>query len=244
MHSHRIIVNLVVLLSIGFLHAQDLGNAREAATVTLSTTKGPSGGGGFSMSGAHLRLKIVDKSLVKESIEFEKKKYLTYSYEQAYIDDFDKKVHVRYNIFQDQIEFINQENIYYLTKLIGRKVHFTELNLTYKIYHLNRKYHYFNVLVEGKNSLLAKHRIRYYEAKSSESTYDKAKPARYKRLKDELYLAIDDRELIKISGLNKKEFAACFGDQSEAITSFLKENRFSHKKLEDLKKTVHYYNSL
>lgn len=191
----------------------------------------------------HLRLRTVDKSVLKENIDLEKKKYLTYSFEKASVDNYDTRAYVRYNIFNDEIEFIKEMNIYYLVKEVGRKIKFTRTGITYKVFKLDKENHFFKVHLEDKYSLVAKQKVRYIEPKVAKSGYDRAKPGDYRRVRDELYLASEDNKLTKIPH-KKKEFYSIFGGQSEAIKKHVKSNKLNYKKLDDLKNVVQYYNSL
>ena len=192
----------------------------------------------------HLRLKTIDKSLSEEDINLQKKKYLFYSYNEAAVDDYDTKAFVRYNIFDDQMEFVKDESIYYLAKDIGRKIHFINTNTTYKVFEFKVDLHFFKVYVEGKNSLIAKQKVRYIEEKVAKSGYDRARPENYKRLKDEIYLAINNKRMVKLSKKSKKEFFKSFGDKSSEIQKYVKKNKLGRKIVEDLKKIVAYYNTL
>lgn len=198
----------------------------------------------FVIPDAHLRLKTIDKSVLKENVELEKKKYLTYTYELASVDDYDTKAYVRYNIFDDQIEFVKDKSIYYLAKEAGRKVHFINTKSSYKVYEMDGELHFFKVHLEGENSLVAKQRIRYIDAKVAKSGYDRSKPANYKRLKDELYLVIGEDKLVKLSKKNKKEFYKSFGDKATQIKAFMKEQKLGYKNAKDLTKIVQYFNTL
>jgi len=191
----------------------------------------------------NLRLKIIDRSAAIESEGLVKKKYLTYSYELASVDSYDTKAYVRYNIFDDEMEFVKDESIYYLAKELGRKVSFKDSDFTYKVYELNDDLKFFKVLVEGKNSLVTKQDVRYIDAKVAISGYDRAKPANYKRVKDELYIALEDNSLVKVSK-NKNRFFSTFGDKQSDIKSYMKKNRLNYKNLKDLKKTISYFNTL
>ena len=192
----------------------------------------------------HLRLKTIDKSLSEEDVNLQKKKYLFYSYNEAAVDDYDTKAFVRYNIFDDEMEFVKDESIYYLAKEIGRKIRFINTNSIYKVFEFKGELHFFKVHVEGKNSLIAKQKVRYIEEKVAKSGYDRAKPANYKRLKDELYLVIDNKKMVKLSKKSKKEFFKSFGDKSSEIQKYAKKNKLGRKSIEDLKKIVTYYNTL
>jgi len=189
------------------------------------------------------RLTTVDKSEYKESVELRKKKYLTFSYELAFVDDYDTKSRVRYNIYEDEIEFIKDNSIYYLVKEVGRRIRFVETKELYRVFKLDEEPNFFKVHVEDKHSLLAKQRVRYIEPRKALSGYDRAKPANYRRMKDELYLALENRNLIKLSR-DKKEFLEVFGNKSETMNTFMRQNKLNFRKIEDLKKIIQYFNIL
>lgn len=192
----------------------------------------------------HMRLKTVDKSVLEENVELEKKKYLFFNYNLAAVDDYDTKAYVRYNIYNDEMEFVKDKSIYYLAKEVGRRVVFAVPASIYKVYELNGELQFFKVLVEDKNSLIVKHRVRYVDAKVAKSGYDRAKPADYKRLKDEIYLVIGDKKMVKLSKKKKKEFFTSFGDKASEIKAYMKKNKLGYKSAEDLKKVVEYYNTI
>ena len=173
----------------------------------------------------------------------EKKKYLTYSFEKASVDNYDTRAYVRYNIFNDEIEFIKEMNIYYLVKEVGRKVKFTRTGITYKVFELDRENHFFKVHIEDKYSLVAKQKVRYIEPKVAKSGYDRAKPGDYKRIRDEFYITDENNKLKKIV-FKKKAFYSIFGTRSESIKEYVKSNKLNFKKLDDLKTIIQHYNSL
>jgi hypothetical protein len=198
----------------------------------------------FVIPQIHLQLKTLDKSALKGSLEMEQKKYLVYAYELASVDHYDTKAYVRYNIYEDQMEFVKDKSIYYLTKEVGRSVHFKESNFSYKAFRLKGDLHFFKVHldVEGKNSLIAKQVVKYIDAKVAKSGYDRPRDADYKRRKDELYIAFD-KNVVKVPS-SKKEFYSLFGSNSGAIKTYIKKNKLSHKKIDDLKKIVIHSNTL
>tara|TARA_R110002072_G_scaffold95197_16_gene209853 strand:+ start:12280 stop:12975 length:696 start_codon:yes stop_codon:yes gene_type:complete len=229
----RILILLVVAIGFSLTTSAQFGR-------TTSVTNRP---GNMNIPIAHLRLKTIDRAAEKESEELVKKKYLTYSYEIATVDSYDTKAYVRYNIFDDEMEFVKDESIYYLAKEEGRKVHFTASGFTYKVYELNGDLHFFKLLQEGKNSLVAKQGIRYIDAKAALSGYDRAKPANYKKLKDELYLALEDKTLVKLSK-KKNQFFSAFGSKESVMKAYMKKNRLNYKNRTDLEKAVAYFNTL
>jgi hypothetical protein len=62
-------------------------------------------------------------------------------------------------------------------------------------------------------------------------------------MKDEYYLALNNKALVKLPK-SKKGFMKAFGDKSSKINSYMKENKLGYKKEKDVAKIVSYYNSL
>lgn len=200
--------------------------------------------GTLTTAGGHLRLKSVDVPSIRENIQIIKKKYLTFTYELVTVDDFDQKAHLRYNIYDDEMEFVRENYLYYLVKEVGRKVYFEDTKSTYKIFKHSDKLTYFKVITQGSLTLLARHKVRHFEPIPAKSNYDKAKPEKYKRLKDELYLAIDHKVLTKLSGIKKSKLLKYFGNRKKEMKIFMKENNLNYKKESDLTKIIGYYNIL
>lgn len=170
------------------------------------------------------------------------KKYLSQDYKPALVDDFKEKAYLRYNLFKDEMEFVKDENIYYLKKDVGRTVTFSD-GTVYKVYGQKGKPHFFKVLSEGKNSLLSRQSVRFIEAKEATSGYDVAKPADYKRRKDVLFITIDGQNLVEVPG-KKKSFYGIFGSKASDVKTYIKKNKLNYKKANDLKQVVRFLNGL
>ena len=196
-----------------------------------------------------LEINAIDKNIKgseyseENKIKLLQKKYLSKVYNPAYVDEFKQLAYVKYNIFEDQMEFVKGEHIYFLKKELNRKIRFTTLNITYKAYDLNGDIHFFALHVEGKNSLLVKQSVRFIVAKKATTTYGKDKPADFKRRKDEFYLALNNKDLVLLP-TKKKEFFSVFGDKESDVKSYMKKNKLGNKKVEDLVKAVSYFNTL
>ena len=175
-----------------------------------------------------------------EGIQY--KKYLTQDYKPAFVDDFKVRAFLRYNIHEDQMEFVKDESVYYLKKEVGRKVRFAD-NTKYAVYDLEGEPHFFLVHQEGKNLLLAKQIVKFVEAREPNSGYDRGTPPDYKRRKDELYIALDGSNL-QLVPRKKKTFYSFFGSNESAVKTYMKKNKLGYKKVEDLKKVVEYLNTL
>lgn len=169
------------------------------------------------------------------------KKYAFKDYKACYVDDNKERAFLRYNIFDDQMEFVKDGNIYYLVKDEGRYVRFAD-NTNYKVYNLNGEKGFFLVHSDGKNALVAKQGVRFVEAKKAQSGYEADKPADYKRRKDVLYFDLEGKGLVKVP-TKKKEFFSVFGSNSTEVKSFMKKNKVGYKKEKDLKKILNFLNS-
>ncbi len=182
------------------------------------------------------------ETLSEDLKRIQHKKYLSQDYKPALVDDFKQKAFLRYNIFEDEMEFVKDETIYYIQKAAGRKIQFMD-NTLYKVYTYNGKPQFFLVHQDGENALLAKQEIKFIEAKKATSSYGSDKPADFKRGKDELFLAIDNKTLVKLSK-NKKAFYNAFGDKAGQIKKYVKANKLKYKSMKDLKDIIAHYNTL
>lgn len=180
-----------------------------------------------------------DIPAVLQGIQY--KKYLTKDYKAAFVDDIKDQAFLRYNIFEDEMEFVKGNQIYYVKKDVGRTVRFTN-NLTYEVFEVEGELSYFLVQTEGENILLTKQIVKYVDALEPNSGYDRGRPADYKRKKDEFYLSTKNG-ITKLP-TKKKKLLEFFGAKSSKIKTFLKKNRLGYKKAEDLKEIVNYYNTL
>lgn len=171
------------------------------------------------------------------------KQYLTIAYNSAIIDNFTTPAFLRYNMYNDQMEFVKNDQIYYMKKEKGRKVRFTTLNTLYKVYEVYGDLEFFLVEVSGNSgSLLVKQSVRFIKPEKATSQYTKAKEANFKRRKDEYFLAIQDN-VVKIP-TKKKSLPGIFGDKSKEIKDYIKKEKIKPSRVKDLKKLVAYYNTL
>ena len=199
--------------------------------------------------GAVLNLSPIGRDLEKKGMDEEsrrkllKKQYLTIAYNPCYIDEFKTLAYLRYNLYDDQMEFVKNENIYYLKKEKGRKIQFTIPRSVYKIYELDGDLEYFLVQVEGKSSLLVKQSSRFLKPRKATTSYGVDKPADFKRSKDVYYIVFNDESVVKIP-MKKKELHIIFGTKKTMIKEYVKKNKLNPKNLEDLEKLVVYYNTL
>jgi len=196
-----------------------------------------------NVNGIETLLNPTDNNNVSDDLKkIQHKKYLNQDYKPAHVDDFKQKAFLRYNIFDDQMEFVKGDDIYYLKKEAGRKVKFDDSS-HYEVHELNGDFNFFLVHQKGKNSLLAKQVVKFYEGREAKTGYDKAKPADYKRRSDVLYILMNGSDLVRVPK-KKKEFYKLFGSNASAIKSYMKTNKLGFKKSADLKNIVAYLDTL
>ena len=198
---------------------------------------------------------VLDMSPIAKNLESKKgmseeakkklleKQYSSKDYNAALIDDFKTIAYLRYNLYNDQMEFVKNDQIFYMKKQKGRKVRFTTLNSLYKVYELYGDLEFFLVKSEGeKASLLVKQKTRFIAPKKAQSTYAVDKPADFKREKDQVFIEIGGK-VVKVPS-KKKEVPTLFGNQSKAMKDYIKKEKLNPKKEADLVKIVNYYNTL
>ncbi len=171
------------------------------------------------------------------------KKYLTEGFKPSKIDDQKKIFFLRYNIFEDQMEFVKDDNLYYMQKNLNTKVFFRTLSKTYKCLNHNRDLGYYTLHIESdKLGLVTKETVRFIEAKKAETSYGEDKPANFRRQKDQHYFVMDN-QLYKVEK-KKKDFLAFFKSNQGAVKKHMKSKKLSYKNISDLKEIVKFYNSI
>lgn len=154
-------------------------------------------------------------------------------------------VPLRYNIYNDQIEFKTGDN-----KVLALaapesvdKIEFGNYKIVYIPFSVAKKVRrsFFVVLAEGKASLFEKPRVTLKEATDA-GAYQEAKPAEFVRNTDEYYIRVGE-DLAKLVG-NKKDLLEIFPDKQKQLEAFIKKQKIKPNKPESLKELVEYYNSL
>lgn len=184
-----------------------------------------------------------EKDKIPNIDKIKHKTYLTQNYEQAFINGIKESVFLKYNIYKDEMEFVKNETTYYLNKKEGTSINFKRINTTYKIYDYKNKFRYFQVHNDDKALLLSKQNISYIEAKPAATSYQKAKPADFRRESDSYYIKFQNQSIKELPS-KKKNFYQIFGEKSNSIKSFVKKNKIDIKKIKDLKEVINYYNTL
>lgn len=171
------------------------------------------------------------------------KKYLTEGFKPSSIDGNKEVFYLRYNMYEDQMEFVKEEKVYFLKKNSNLKILFRTLKKTYKCMNLNGDLNYFLLHIESeKLGLVTRESVKFIKPQKAKTSYGTDKPADYRRQKDITYFTLNN-ELYKVPK-KKKDFLAFFKSNQNEIKKFMKAKKLGYKNIEDLKMIVTFNNSL
>lgn len=188
--------------------------------------------------------KKVDRSIT----EFEGSPYLNKDFVSGEVYGSKKKytgLQLRYNIFNDNIEFI-QNGVTYALYAEPRIVKVILGDEAYVVEKQEIKgktgYGYFARLDSGKVVLLAKKIVHFTEKQEPKALEAAGKPAKFTRAPDVFYYRIGDAEISKVGSL--KGFIDSLPDKKDEVSSYAKKEKLGTKNESDLVNLVRYYNSL
>lgn len=170
-------------------------------------------------------------------------RFLTEEYIEAKITGLDDTFYLRFNIIADEMEFIKDGKIYFLSKKENQEIHFTKLNRNFKVINVNDEFQYFEINFKGKASLYTKQQVVFKKGKVAQNQFESAKKSKFIQKKDTYYLKVNNDELIKLPK-SKNDFYAVFGENSKKIKTFIKKEKLNRKEITDVIKVVKYYNTL
>ncbi len=165
----------------------------------------------------------------------------------ASISNFEEgNISLRYNAFQDEMEFRNKGEIYYIPK---------SENLTVKFLYPAKEYRYESytdknkgykgylvVLSDTKVGLYKREQIKFSQAREPQNSYDEYRPAEYTKATDTYLIKVGS--MIDNFPKNRKELIGLFPDKKAEITAFLKKTKISFSKEIDLINLVHFLSTI
>ena len=154
------------------------------------------------------------------------------------------KAPLRYNIYADEIEFKIDDIIYWIA--VPQNIVHVKIDESVFIYihtgeKKNKKGSYYELLVGGKCKLLLKRNIAFFEAEAVKA-YVEAKPAQFREMNDTYFLQFNNGIPQVIT--NMKSVKNTLSEKSSDISKYIKKDKISIKKKDDLIKLVRYCNSL
>jgi hypothetical protein len=175
--------------------------------------------------------------------EVQKKQYLNFNFVNANISNVDQASPLRFNIYKDEMEYMKNNEVFYLRKTEDVEIKFPSINKRYTVKNYNDNLTYFVNLLDGDFKLLLKENVKFIAASEPDNSYGSATSASYKRGRDQFFI-INDQGEISLVSRKKKAFLKLFNKKSNEVKSFMKEKNLSHKKRKDLVEIVAYYNQL
>lgn len=151
---------------------------------------------------------------------------------------------VRYNAFNDRMEFKDQENVYEYYPNVNDQV--------FLLMGINKKYHYLNYknkdgkfangyLVEvykGKgNSLFKKESVKFTPGQVSKTGMDRTYPDKYSKADDVYFIQFGEGEIIEVP-TSRKEFLKIFGENEKMVSDLIKKEGYSFKDHKDIIKIL------
>ncbi|HBL75510.1 MAG: hypothetical protein A2W90_03490 [Bacteroidetes bacterium GWF2_42_66] len=152
-------------------------------------------------------------------------------------------VPLRYNVYADEIEFEEEsKKTFYLDKSTVKSVKIGDSEFIYKAYSMNNKLgrSYFEVLLQGKATLLKQYRVQFEEAKPAKA-YEDPTPAQFKSATPEFYIAFGDAEADRIS--SSKQLTEILSDKKTEVAEYMKKNKLKIGNQEDIIRIIQFYNT-
>jgi len=152
---------------------------------------------------------------------------------------------LRYNIYEDQMEFEFNQVTYVLdpapslAKIAFANYKFIVAELEVKG---TKKYHFLELLDSGKVTLVSQKVVLFKPREEPTAMQYQVKLARFDRLNDVLYYRVGNGALTKVSNL--KKLISSLPDKKEEASSFAKTQNLSNTADDDIVALVKYYNSL
>jgi len=160
---------------------------------------------------------------------------------QKYVD-----IPVRYNIFNDQIEFKTEsgEIQAMATPEIVEKVEFGKYKMDYIPFSYSKKLKkgFFIVLLEDEKASLFLRKNMAFKKAEEPAPYKEAQPPKFVKNPDDYFIRIRMEEAKVVN--SKKDLVEIFPDHKKDVEGFIKKNKTKINDPESLAELVEYYNSL
>ena len=164
-------------------------------------------------------------------------------FSEAKIGDTGTILPVRYNLYKDSFELLNNNDIYSLPKESSfSKFIFTDTNEKFILENDNNGFAgYFLVLADGKNKLLKKIAVKFSPEVPAPNTMVSGIPAKFENQKPVYFIKTEDN-LIKLTKKSDDLINALQADRKESVKDFIKTNKIKLAEESDLIKLVNFLN--
>lgn len=156
------------------------------------------------------------------------------------IDGKSASVPLRYDIFQDEMEFRKGDSILWVPKDKVKFIRYgSDMLFAGMTYEDTTRLGYFFITDAGNYTLYIKKRVEFYPELPAKAYADKV-PERFEREKDVFFLKIKGKPAQRIK--NKKTLLAILDDNQDAKT-YIRKEKIKTDKAEDLHKLVTFLNN-
>ena len=170
------------------------------------------------------------------------KMYISNDYKDAKVDNIPEVFKLRYNMFKDEMEFIKNNETYYLKKGDGRIVDFINRDTKFIILKEDKDLGYYRILTDGEIQLLVKQSVDFKDAVPAKSSYQPAKKADFVRNDDVYHIRYSNNGRMVEVPSKKRKFIEIFESMYSDVKSYIKKNKLDVREEEDLKNIVSYFN--
>lgn len=221
-----ILLSLTMLFVSPMAFGQKKKQQRDASTYDSSySTQAPNTGAGTYVQ------KLRNKGELKGS------PYLSEDFMSSKVGE--ETYFMRYNAYLDDFEYLDNDIMaVYPAKLNKTEIEIPVLNKKYAFLNYkdgkNFEYGFLVVVNESENLRLYKReRISFIEGIVPKTSYDRAYPDEYKRVRDVFYYRVGDGEINRVP-TKRKQFTSLFKEHESEITDFMKKNKTSLTEEKDL----------
>ncbi len=159
-----------------------------------------------------------------------------------------ENVMIRYNAYEDALLYqIEEDQITMLDPPVinGFEYHKSDKVITYiSMSILEGKRHFYEVIYEGKSTLVVQHQIKLTKKTNNAGSYgaNDMQGSAFKQADN--YFLMDSTGKSSEVNLTKKSLIAALGSHEEELQAFIKKNKLKVKENTDLVRLLEYYDSL
>ena len=177
--------------------------------------------------------------------------YFQLMFASAKVENVPQKYFMRYNVFDDQFEFITPKNDTLILDKIdafnniaftGTNKKYTLLNYTNSVEKLVKGY---LIEVHSKTGyiLYKKENVTFYKGKVAQTSLEKSMPPRYVKADDSYYFKNKEAGIIEFPE-NKKQLIKLFPDKKQEIEAYVKENKIDFDEENNKKRIIDFLSTL
>ena len=151
---------------------------------------------------------------------------------------------LRYNIYNDEIEYQNKGINYIIgTKHLVKNLKLEDEIFVVDIYKssIGEKQGYFTMLADGEVKLLRKYTMELTDRVPAKAMRD-PEPRKFVRQKDLFFIKVRQQNVYEFSSV--KKLIEFLGDHQDELKSFVKKEKISSRNPRELTKFIDYYNTL